>query len=85
MSTDVGIKLVADGEAQFKSALDGVNAQIKNLNSEMKLVVDGLADMSDGEDTASAKTDILKRSLDSAKQKVEILTSQYEKQKKKLD
>ena len=85
MPTDVGIKLVADGEAQFKSALDGVNAQIKNLNSEMKPVVDGLADMSDGEDTASAKTDILKRSLDAAKQKVEILTSQYEKQKKKLD
>ena len=85
MATDVGIKLVADGEAQFKSALEGVNSQIKYLNSEMKLTVDGLADMADGEDAASAKTDILKRSLEAAKQKVGILTSEYEKQKKKLD
>ena len=38
MATDVGIRIGVEGEKEFKSSLAAVNAQIKNLNTEMQSV-----------------------------------------------
>ena len=85
MASDVGIKLYADGEKEFKSALSNINAQMKNLNSEMKLTIQEFAGLDDAESEAIAKTDLLKRSMATAESKVKILTEEYDRQSAKLD
>ena len=49
MATDVSIRVGVDGEAEFRSALNGINSQIRNLNSEMKSVVSGFTGMDNAE------------------------------------
>lgn len=85
MSVDVGIKLGVDGVSDFKSALDGVNSQIKSLNSEMKSVVISLNGMEDSEESAAKKTEILNNSVEASKQKISLLTKEYGKSKDKLN
>lgn len=82
---DVGIRMYADGAAAFKSAVSGVNAQLKNLNSEMKLAVAELSGVDDAAELTAKKTDILTRSMEAAKQKAELIATQYRKQKERLD
>ena len=84
MATDVGIKMTADGAKEFKAAISGINAQIKNLNSEMKLAVQSFDGAANSEQALATKSDILQRSIESSKQKVSILTTEYDKQKSKL-
>ena len=53
MPTDVSIRIGVDGEKEFRSALSAVNAQIKNLNSEMKSVVTSMSGMDNAEEKAA--------------------------------
>lgn len=85
MASDVGIKLYADGEKEFRSALSNINAQMKNLNSEMKLTIQEFAGLDDAEGEAIAKTDLLKRSMATAESKVKLLTEEYDRQSAKLE
>lgn len=39
MANDIGIRIGVDGEKEFKTALSAINAQLKNLSSEMKATV----------------------------------------------
>ena len=39
MATDIGARIGIDGEKSFRDSLSAVNAQLKNLGSEMKAVV----------------------------------------------
>ena len=45
MATDVSIRVGVDGEKEFRSALNGINSQLKNLGSEMKAAVSSMNDM----------------------------------------
>lgn len=73
MATDVSIRVGVDGEKEFRSALNGINSQIKNLNSEMKTIVSSMSGMDDAEEITAKQTDVLGRSMDAAKQKISLL------------
>lgn len=84
MATDVSIRVGVEGEKEFQAALNGINSQIKNLNSEMKAVVSEMANMDAAESDTSKQTDVLGRSIDATKQKISLLSSEYDRQKAKL-
>lgn len=85
MATDVSIKVGVDGEKEFRSALNGINSQIKSLNNEMKSVVSGFTDMDDAESRVAKQTDVLGRAIDATKQKIKTIGAEYDRQKAKLD
>lgn len=85
MATDVGIRIGVEGEKEFKSSLAAVNAQIKNLNTEMQSVVASFEGMENSEEAVTAKSDILQRSIEVQQQKMNLLAGQYDRSKGKLD
>lgn len=85
MAADIGVRIGIDGEKTFKTALTGINAQLKNLNSEMKAVVSDMAGMSDAEGTAAKRTDVLTRSIEASKQKIQLISGEYDRAKANLD
>lgn len=84
MATDVSIRVGVDGEKEFRSALSGINSQIKNLNSEMKTIVTSMNGMDNAEEKVAQQTNVLGRAMDATKQKITTLTAQYDRQKAKL-
>lgn len=84
MATDVSIRVGVDGEKEFRSALNGINSQLKNLSSEMKAAVSSMDGMDDAEARAAKQSDILGRSMDAQKQKISVLSAQYDRQVAKL-
>ncbi len=84
MATGVSIRVGVDGEKEFRSALSGINSQIKNLNSEMKTVVSSMTGMDDAEERTAKQTDVLGRSIAATKQKISILSAEYDRQKAAL-
>lgn len=84
MTTDVGIRIGVDGEKEFKSSLAAVNAQIKNLNSEMQSTVAAFAGMEESEEAVAASSDVLGRSLSAQQDKLRLLSGQYERSATKL-
>ena len=85
MAADIGIRIGVEGEKVFKSALSGINAQLKNLNSEMKAAVSSMAGMGDEEAKAAKRSDILTRSIEASKQKIDLISKQYDRAKSSLD
>lgn len=85
MAADIGIRIGVEGEKAFKSALSGVNAQLKNLSSEMKAAVSSMADLGDEESRAAKRSDILSRSIEASKQKIDLISKQYDRAKDSLD
>lgn len=85
MAADIGIRIGVEGEKTFKSALSGINAQLKNLSSEMKAAVSSMADMGDEESRAAKRSDILSRSIEASKQKIDLISKQYDRAKESLD
>lgn len=85
MSYDIGPQIGIDGEKEFTQSLKTINSQIKTLQSEMKAAVTSMAGMDDAEDSVSKQTDILGRSIDATKQKISLISSQYERAKSTLD
>ena len=49
MANDIGIRIGVDGEKEFKTALSAINAQLKNLSSEMKATVTSMTGMDTAE------------------------------------
>lgn len=84
MATDVSIRVGVDGEKEFRTALNGINSQIKNLNSEMKTIVTSMTGMDNAEEKAAKQTDVLGRKMDVTKQKISTLSAEYDRQKAKL-
>lgn len=85
MATDVSIRVGVDGEKEFRSALSGINSQIRNLNSEMNSVVSGFAGMDNAEKKTAQQTEVLGRKMEATKQKISILSAEYDRQKAKLN
>lgn len=84
MAADIGIRIGVEGENTFKSALAGINAQLKQMDSEMKATAAAMDRMGDKEQAAAKKSDILTRSIEASNQKIDILTQQYDKAEDKL-
>lgn len=85
MATDVGIKFGVSGDKEFKTAVAGINSEIKNLQSEMKLAVAEMAGMDDQEEATARQLDILGRQMDATKEKSKILSDQYDSSRQKLN
>lgn len=73
MANDIGIRIGVDGEKEFKTALSAINAQLKNLSSEMKATVTSMTGMDTAESRSAKKADILGRSIEATKQKIDML------------
>ena len=63
MATDIGARIGIDGEKSFRDSLSAVNAQLKNLGSEMKAVVSSFTGMEDSEESLTAQGKVLELSL----------------------
>lgn len=84
MTTDIGARIGIDGEKEFKSALSAINAEMKTLDSSMKLMQEEFADMADGEEAVAAKSGILTKSVETQERKISLLTSEYDRANNKL-
>lgn len=78
MANEIALKLAVDGEAQLKSALSQVNAELKNLGSEMNASVTSMQGLASEEDLAAARSDILGRTLEAQQQKYDLLQQRYD-------
>lgn len=85
MATDIGARIGIDGEKSFRDSLSAVNAQLKNLGSEMKAVVSSFTGMEDSEESLTAQGKVLERSIQASVDKISLLTGQSERAKAKLD
>ena len=85
MATDIGARIGIDGEKSFRDSLSAVNAQFKNLGSEMKAVVSSFTGMEDSEESLTAQGKVLERSIQASADKISLLTGQSERAKAKLD
>lgn len=85
MANEIALKLAVDGEAQLKSALSQVNAELKNLGSEMNASVTSMQGHASEEDLAATRSDILGRTLDAQQQKYDLLQQRYDSAKGRLD
>lgn len=84
MANDVGIRVGIEGEKQFRDSLNGINSQLKNLNTELDASAQKFKNSANSEEALEEKTDILSRTIDAQKKKIELLTTQYDNQIKKL-
>lgn len=80
MANDVSIKFKVDGEQQFQSAIKGINAEIKNLDSQFKLAITQMSNMADTEKATASATEALTKKKEALTQKEENLTKKLESQ-----
>ena len=71
MATDVGIKVKVDGEKTFRSAIQAINQQTKELNAEMKAAMAGMSGMASSEEKVAQQTKLLSDYIDKNKEKVQ--------------
>lgn len=81
MAYDIGPKIKIDGEKEFKSAISGINSDMKVLASEMKKVSAEFGDNKDSIEALTAKNDVLNKQIDTQKGKVEELKKALENAK----
>lgn len=85
MATDVGIKVQVDGEKTFKTAIQAINQQTKELNAEMKSAMAGMSGLTSSEEKVAAETKALSDIIGKSKEKVAVLSQQYDTARQRLD
>lgn len=85
MSYDAGLKVGVDGEQEFKSSLNSLNSDLKLFGSELKAVTTEFGRNDKSIEGLTAKNKIYGKEVDTQKSKVQLLTSQYEKQWDELE
>ena len=80
----IGATVGLDGEKEFKQAVAGINKEMTVLGSELKKVTAQFSDNANSMEALTAKQDVLSRSTDEQKQKVQVLTSALENAKKDI-
>ena len=74
MSTQpIKTRFELDGEQEYKAAVSEINASLRVLNSEMKLVSAQFATNADSVDALTARSDVLTRQILTQKEKIEAL------------
>lgn len=73
MAENFGLKIGLEGEKEFKSALAEINNSFKVLGSEMKLVESQFDKNDDSVQALTAKNQVLEKSIDAQKNKIETL------------
>lgn len=69
----ISTSIKLDGEAEFKKQLSGVNGQLKNLNSDMRLVTEEFKGQANSLDALTAKDRILTQQVEQQAEKVKAL------------
>lgn len=72
-------KLKLDGEAEYKSGIKSVNAEMSTLRSELKLVESQYADNANSIEALTAKGEVLQKMLDLQNEKVALVSEQLQK------
>lgn len=67
----IGAVIALDGEKEFKSAVTGVNGELKNLKSQLEVTKERFAGQANSLEALRAKHDVLSRTLDTQRQKLE--------------
>lgn len=69
----ISTSIKLDGEAEFKKQLSSVNSNLKNLNSDMRLVTEEFKGQANSLDALTAKDKILNEQVAQQKEKVQAL------------
>lgn len=78
----IGTELVLQGEKAFNDGMKAVNANLKNIKSDMALVTAEFDGNADSMEALTAKQKVLRESVDQHRAKVDALQQMYDKQKK---
>lgn len=70
---DAGLRMVVEGEKEFKAAIADINAQMKLLGSEMKLATSEFDKNEKSVESLTARNNVLTKEIDAQKSKVETL------------
>lgn len=70
MATPAGIKLVVEGERQFKKTITDINYDLKVLTSEMRIVESQFGKNATSTEAMAAKNRILNRQIDAQNRKL---------------
>lgn len=84
MSVQAGIRIGVDGEREYRQALQNINQQTKELNSEMKLLESSFTSETSEMEKASAKSALLERQIANQAAKVDTLTDKYNREQSEL-
>jgi phage-related minor tail protein len=80
MGYDIGATVGITGEAEFKNSLKAIREEFKVLGSEMKLAASQF-DKNDASAAAlTARNQVLGKEIELQRGRVNLLTSQYDKQ-----
>ena len=85
MAGDISVKLGVDGEASFKSALNAINAEIKALDSGIKVAASSMDDMTSSEDAQNKKSKATAKAVEAYKKKLQLLNTQHKTAADRLD
>lgn len=75
---DISAKFVVDGEQNFKSALQALNAQLGAMDAELKASADAIKNMGDESEKERARQELAAKSTELYTQKLEILQKQHD-------
>ena len=85
MPVDIGAKIGIDGASEFKRSLNTIKKASKELASEMKLVTSSFDENDSAQDKLTAQSGVLTKQIDVQKQKISLLSEDYDKAVKKLN
>lgn len=84
MAVQAGIRIGVDGEREYRQALQNINQQTKELNSEMKLLESSFTSETSEMEKASAKSALLEKQIANQATKVDTLTDKYNREQSEL-
>ena len=85
MPTDIGPRIGLQGEKEFRDSINAIGAQLRSLGNEMKAVTAEFAGNEDSMEALSAKSDVLRKSVEANVNQMKTLTAQYNRQVSKLE
>ena len=84
MAAEARLKIMVDGEAQFRTSLNNIQQQSKTLAAEMKALSSSFDQNATAQDKARAKMQVLDKQISTQKTYIDKLNKQYSDQKQKL-
>src|SRR5574344_2161197 len=78
MADNFGLKIVVEGEKEFKKALSDINQSFKVLGSEMKLVESEFGKNENSVQSLTSKNEVLTKQIGAQKDKIETLRKALE-------
>lgn len=85
MPANIGAKIGVEGEKEYRAALQNINQQTKELNSEMKLLESSFSAETSAQERAAASVSVLERAVENQTSKVNLLTEKYNREQTELD